>query len=75
MAERRIDATYEFTKRHARAKIICRECGHFSLVSGPVLDLMFPKPMPVSWAEKRLRCTKCYTRGKARIEAIMPLGR
>ena len=75
MVNRRITVTYEFTKRRARAKIICRQCGHFSLVSGPVLDLMFPIPCPLPWAEKRLRCTKCDSRGRVTIEVIMPLGR
>lgn len=75
MSEQRILVTYEFTQRRAGAKIVCRRCGHFSLVSGPLLDLMFPTPLPLQWAERRLRCTKCCTKGEVTIEIIMPLRR
>lgn len=75
MAIPRITVTYQFTEYRAQAKIICQRCRHFTLVSGPVIDLMFPTPMPLHMAEKRLRCSKCGTKGKVWIETLLPAGR
>lgn len=74
MADTRIWTTDMFAKRNAQARFACPQCGHFVVVSGAIVNVMFRSPMPLDWAKKRLRCTKCLARGP-NIEVIYPRGR
>lgn len=74
MAATRIWTTDMFAKRNASARFACPQCGHFVVVSGAIVNVMFRQPVPLDWAKKRLRCTKCLARGP-RIEVIYRPGR
>jgi hypothetical protein len=74
MADTRIWTTDMFAKRNASARLACPQCGHFVVVSGAIMNVMFRQSIPLDSARKRLRCTKCLARGP-QIEVIYPRGR
>jgi ribosomal protein S27E len=73
MGTRRFDTTMSFG-RGALAKVQCSKCGHGQVLNQDELLRLFPKPMPLRDAERRLKCNVCGSKA-GKISAIVDVGR
>jgi hypothetical protein len=70
----RFDTTFAFAKHRAQCRVEC-QCGRVRTLTSDDLMALFPMPVPIGEAERRLVCRKCGRRGHATMVPIPVPGR
>jgi hypothetical protein len=74
MSADRIRLVCELARRHCMARLECRHCEHYVVLSPAILEKMVDGLESISNVEKRLRCTRCCGKG-AKVAIVYPRGR
>ena len=72
MANARFETTMSFARHQANCRVLCRACGHEIIVMPCALADVFPIPVTIKEAERRLRCTACGEKQAKLIPIPMP---
>ncbi|TVV74744.1 hypothetical protein [Sphingomonas solaris] len=73
MSSARFDTTFSFAKYHANCRIECA-CGRIVTLPPAHLQRMFPMPLTLVEARRRLVCGGCGERGRAKMIPV-PMAR
>lgn len=73
MSTARFETSFNFGANGAQCRMEC-ECGRARSVDAEELRRMFPMPVPIVRAERRLLCRGCRRRGHTRM-APVPMDR
>ncbi|PSJ42185.1 hypothetical protein C7I55_08095 [Sphingomonas deserti] len=75
MANARFETTFSFSRHRANCPVLCRACGHEIVVAPSAFADVFPLPVTIKEAERRLNCTVCGARRARLIPVPMPAAR
>ena len=63
VSETRISLIYQLAQRHCMARLNCRHCDHFVVVSAAIMERMFGPMENLNNVQRRMRCTRCSGKG------------
>ncbi|QAY77940.1 hypothetical protein [Sphingosinicella sp. BN140058] len=73
MANARFETTFSFSRHKANCRVLCQACGHEIIVAPCAFSDVFPIPVTIKEAERRLRCTACGEKRARLIPIPMPI--